>query len=113
MRFQAIDLLPRDGGIANALAISNGIFCEAQYGAKGILFAGVSRTQQLGTLIILVGVVAALLAALADPLGIGDFGFGWKQILLLAVGIVLIVAGGVMVLRTPRSAARASSVNRH
>jgi hypothetical protein len=51
----------------------------------------------------LVGVVAALIAALANPLGIGDPGFGWKQGVLLAIGILLIIAGGVMALRSPSS----------
>lgn len=52
--------------------------------------------------VVLVGVVAALIAALADPLGIGgSSGFGWSQGVLLAVGILLIVAGGVMVLGSP------------
>ena len=53
--------------------------------------------------VILVGVVAALIAALANPLGIGDPGFGWKQGVLLAIGILLIIAGGVMALRSPNS----------
>lgn len=52
--------------------------------------------------VVLVGVVAALIAALADPLGIGgSSGFGWSQGVLLAIGILLIIAGGVMVLRSP------------
>jgi hypothetical protein len=53
--------------------------------------------------VVLVGVVAALLAVLANPLGIGHAGFGWKQGVLLAVGILLIIAGGVVVLRSPGS----------
>jgi hypothetical protein len=48
-------------------------------------------------LIVLVGVVAALIAGLANPLGIGEEGFGWKQGLLLLIGIVLIIGGGVIV----------------
>jgi hypothetical protein len=50
--------------------------------------------------LVLVGVVAVLIAALADPLGIGgtEAAFGWKQVALLAVGILLIL-GGAMVLR--------------
>lgn len=52
-------------------------------------------------MVVLVGVVAALIAALANPLGIGDPGFGWKQGVLLAIGILLIIAGGVMMLRSP------------
>jgi hypothetical protein len=54
--------------------------------------------------VVLVGVVAALIAALADPLGIGgSSGFGWSQGVLLAIGILLIIAGGVMVVRSPSS----------
>jgi hypothetical protein len=50
-------------------------------------------------LIVVVGVVAALIAALANPLGIGHAGFGWKQGALLAAGIVLIIVGGAVTLR--------------
>ncbi|MGH2984127.1 MAG: hypothetical protein ACRDK5_07715 [Solirubrobacterales bacterium] len=57
--------------------------------------------RQIGMVVVLVGVVAALLAALADPLGIGNGGFGWAQGVLLAIGILLIIAGGVMVVRSP------------
>jgi hypothetical protein len=61
--------------------------------------------RQIGMVVALVGVVAALIAALADPLGIGgaEDEFGWKQILLLAVGILLIISGGVLALRSPSS----------
>ena len=60
--------------------------------------------RQVGIVIVLVGVVAALLAALANPLGIGEEGFGWKQTALLVIGIVLIVGGAVLTtLRLPPS----------
>jgi hypothetical protein len=63
----------------------------------------VSR-RHVGIVIVLVGIVAALIAALAEPLGIGEEGFGWKQAALLVIGIVLIVGGAVMTtLRFPRS----------
>ena len=52
-------------------------------------------------LLIVVGVAAALLAALANPLGIGNPGFQWKQGLLLAVGIVVALIGVVVMLRAP------------
>ena len=53
-------------------------------------------------MILLVGVVAALIAALADPVGIGgEAAFGWKQGVLLAIGILLIIAGGVIALLSP------------
>jgi hypothetical protein len=59
--------------------------------------------RQLGIVVVVVGVVAALLAAFANPLGIGHAGFGWKQGVLLAIGILLIIGGAVMALRSPTS----------
>jgi hypothetical protein len=64
--------------------------------------AAMSR-RQIGIAVALVGVVAALIAALANPLGIGDPGWGWKQTVLLVVGIVLAICGGVIALRSPSS----------
>ena len=61
----------------------------------------VSR-RQIGTVTVLVGVVVALVAALANPLGIGDLGFGWIQGVGIAIGILLIIAGGM----TLRSSSR-------
>jgi hypothetical protein len=51
--------------------------------------------------VVLVGIVAALIAVLANPLGIGHAGFGWKQGVLVAVGVLLIIGGGVMPFRSP------------
>ena len=62
--------------------------------------AAMSR-KQTGMVVVLVGIVAALIGALANPLGIGHAGFGWKQGVLLAIGILLIIGGGVMALRPP------------
>ncbi|HYX78038.1 MAG TPA: hypothetical protein VE727_01650 [Solirubrobacterales bacterium] len=39
------------------------------------------------------GVLAVLIALLANPLGISSGGFGAKHILLLVVGIALIIGG--------------------
>jgi hypothetical protein len=50
---------------------------------------------------VVVGLVAALVAALANPLGIGNSGFGWHQGLLLGVGVVVAVVGAVVALRAP------------
>jgi hypothetical protein len=61
--------------------------------------------RQAGLLIVVVGIAAALLGALANPLGIGRTGFGWKQGVLLVAGIVLAVVGAVVVLRAPNSGA--------
>jgi hypothetical protein len=56
-------------------------------------------------LILVVGVAAALLGALANPLGIGHTGFGWKQVVLLVVGIVLAAVGAAVIFRAPSSGA--------
>jgi hypothetical protein len=53
--------------------------------------------------IIVVGLAAALLAVLANPLGIGHSGFGWHQVLLLVVGAVVAVVGVVVAVRAPSS----------
>ena len=60
-------------------------------------------SRQAGLLIVVVGVAAALLGALANPLGIGNEGFGWKQGVLLGVGIVVALVGAAVILRAPRS----------
>jgi len=59
----------------------------------------------MGYLLVIVGGAAALLAVLATPLGIGHSGFGWHQVLLLVVGIVLAIVGAVVALRASRSGA--------
>jgi hypothetical protein len=59
--------------------------------------------RQAGLLILVVGVAAALLAAFSDPLNIGRSGWGWKQSVLLGVGIALAVIGAVVALRAPSS----------
>jgi hypothetical protein len=53
--------------------------------------------------LVVAGVVAVLLALLADPLGIGEGGFGWVQVLVLLVGLVLVVVGAVVPSRAPSS----------
>jgi hypothetical protein len=53
----------------------------------------VKRTP-IGTAALIVGVVAVLLAVLADELGVGgQSGFGWKQGILLALGVASAVVG--------------------
>jgi hypothetical protein len=55
--------------------------------------------KRVGYAAIALGVLAVLVAVLADLLGIGGHGgFGWKQGALLAVG-VLVALGGVGVMR--------------
>ena len=59
--------------------------------------------RQVGLLLVVVGIATALLGGLADSVNIGRDGFGWKQGVLLAVGIVLAVIGAVVALRAPSS----------
>jgi len=60
---------------------------------------------QTGWALVIVGAAMALLAVLANPLGIGHSGFGWHQVLLLVVGIVVGIVGAVLVVRPPSSGA--------
>ncbi|MBX7432845.1 hypothetical protein JDV09_12115 [Mycobacterium sp. Y57] len=60
------------------------------------------NTKSVGYAAIAVGVLAVLVAVLADPLGVGGYeGFGWKQGVLLGVG-VLVALGGVGVIYRSR-----------
>jgi hypothetical protein len=52
---------------------------------------------------IAVGVVMVLIALLADTLGIGEEGFGWRRGLFLAVGVVVALAGLAYLLMPPRA----------
>jgi hypothetical protein len=61
--------------------------------------------RQVGLLIVVVGVAAALFGGLADSVNVGRAGFGWKQGVLLGVGIVVAVIGAVVALRAPSSGA--------
>jgi hypothetical protein len=49
--------------------------------------------RNVALLVIATGVVMVLIALLADVLGIGAEGFGWRRGALLAVGIVVVLAG--------------------
>ncbi|MGH3075925.1 MAG: hypothetical protein ACRDQC_13395 [Gaiellales bacterium] len=51
-------------------------------------------------MIAIAGVLACVLVALADPLGLGHDGLGPKKDGLLAIGAVLIVIGLVVALRS-------------
>ena len=56
--------------------------------------------RQVGILIAIAGVLACVLVALADPLGLGHDGLGPKKDALLAIGGLLILIGLVVVLRS-------------
>ena len=59
--------------------------------------------KSIAYVIIAVGVVMVLVALLADVLGIGAEGFGWRRGVLLAAGVVVAI-GGVAYLRAPARA---------
>ena len=56
-------------------------------------------TRQTGIVLVVIGIVAALVGGLANPLGLGEPGFHWKQGLLLGVGIVIAIVGAVIAWR--------------
>lgn len=62
------------------------------------------QQRQIGTVAIVVGVVAALVALLADPVGIGgeEDTFGWKQVVLLVGGLLVAGAGVLAVVGVSR-----------
>ncbi len=52
------------------------------------------RRKPLGTASVVIGVLAILLALLADEIGVGGQpGFNWKQGLLLAAGVAVTLFG--------------------
>ena len=51
---------------------------------------------------IAIGVIMVLVALLADTLGIGESGFGWKRGLFLAVGVVVLLAGAAYLVMPQR-----------
>jgi len=56
---------------------------------------------QVGIGLVVLGVLIAVVSGLANVIGLGDPKglFGWKQVVGLAVGVVLLVAGLVAVVR--------------
>jgi hypothetical protein len=59
--------------------------------------------RQVGILIAIAGVLACVLVALADPLGLGHDGLGPKKDALLGIGGLLILIGVVIVVRSRHS----------
>lgn len=57
-----------------------------------------SQGRILAIAFIVIGAILALASAFADQIGIGapDSTFGWKQLLGLVIGIILIVAGVIL-----------------
>ena len=63
------------------------------------------RTR-LGWTLVVVGIVLALVSALAEPLGLGDDnGLGLQQVGGVVVGVVVALVGGAMAWRLRRSSA--------
>ena len=54
-------------------------------------------SPMLARVVIIVGGLLVLISLFADPLGLGrSSGFGWKQILGVVVGALVILAGGYL-----------------
>jgi len=52
------------------------------------------KRKPIGTITLVVGILAILLAVLADTIGVGgEPGFAWKQAILLAVGVLVALFG--------------------
>jgi hypothetical protein len=53
--------------------------------------------EAVGWILVAAGAVIFLLSALADAIGIGEGGFGWKQILGVIIGAGAVVVGLALV----------------
>lgn len=55
--------------------------------------------QNIGVVLVVIGIIILLVAVLADTIGIGqtEGKFGWRQILGTVVGIVVAVVGGGLI----------------
>jgi hypothetical protein len=52
--------------------------------------------MNIATILLVLGILLALVSLLADVLGIGVVGLGWKQITGFIVGLVVAIVGGVL-----------------
>ena len=62
-------------------------------------------TKTIGLILIVLGVIIAVISATADVIGLGNqvqMGFGWRQQLGTAVGVVVAVVGIWLALRKPQ-----------
>jgi hypothetical protein len=59
--------------------------------------------RTIGGGVIAIGVIMILIALLADALGIGESGFGWKRGVFLAAGVVVALGGLAYLLMPPRA----------
>ena len=50
--------------------------------------------KRLGQILMILGIIVVLVAALADPLGLGRSpGFGWRQAVVFIIGVLAIWLG--------------------
>ena len=59
--------------------------------------------KTLGTIVAVLGVVLLVISALADVIGIGDGGFGFRQIAGVVVGAAAAIIGGLVTFRDSSS----------
>lgn len=62
--------------------------------------------RSLGFVVTAVGVIVVVVAAFADPIGIGgaEDTFGWKQTIGIVLGAVLVVLGIILAVRGEKPA---------
>lgn len=65
------------------------------------------KRKPIGTAALVAGVLAVLLAVLADEIGVGGQpGFAWKQGILLAVGVIVAIVGLALLTGAARQVVR-------
>jgi uncharacterized membrane protein (DUF441 family) len=57
--------------------------------------------KTIGYILIALGVILAIVSLAADVIGIGGAGFGWKQILGTAIGVIVAIVGVWLALSKP------------
>ena len=64
-------------------------------------------SREVGFVVLAVGLVIALASGLAEVVGVGGGTFGWKQMVGVAVGVVIAIAGLYIVGRSSPGASDA------
>jgi hypothetical protein len=64
------------------------------------------KRQLAGVVLVVLGIALALVSGLANTLGIGAGGFGWKQIVGVVVGAALALTGAGLALASTRTSPR-------
>jgi hypothetical protein len=70
-------------------------------------------SKSIGIPLIILGVIIIVASVAADSFGLGiSVGFGWKQILGTAVGVLAVIIGGLLVIRQPDKTSNPETKNK-